>query len=87
MNAEPTTHRAGKNETKLRIAETREQLEETIGTIRGRLDVKTHALRAWATLRRDVSRSPLAYVLLGVVVSGVGVYVVTSVVRERGHRG
>lgn len=87
MNAEPTTQHVGKNETKLRISEIREELLETIGMIRGRLDFRMHALRAWASLRRDVSRSPMAYVMTGTIVSAVGAYVISSVVRERGHHG
>jgi hypothetical protein len=87
MNAETTAHRMGKNETKLRILETREELEDTIETIRGRLDVKTHALRVWASIRRDVRATPSAYVFFAVVAGSVGVFVIASVIRERMHRG
>ncbi|WP_157156178.1 MULTISPECIES: hypothetical protein [unclassified Diaminobutyricimonas] len=87
MNAEPATHHVGKNETKLRISKTREELEDTIETIRGRLDFKTHGLRVWASIRRDVRATPRAYVLFAIVAGSVGVFVISAVIRERMHRG
>ena len=75
------------NELKLHVARTRAELEQTIETLRGKLDVKTHSLRAWATLRRDIRATPGAFVLFAVVGGVVGAYVITALTREQMHRG
>ncbi|MET1045027.1 MAG: DUF3618 domain-containing protein [Microbacteriaceae bacterium] len=77
----------GTNELRLHVARTREDLEDTVEAIRDKLDVKTHALRVWATFRRDLKATPGAFVLTAVVGTAVGAVVITSVVRERMRRG
>ncbi|WP_166872122.1 MULTISPECIES: DUF3618 domain-containing protein [unclassified Salinibacterium] len=77
----------GTNELKLHVARTRDDLEDTVEAIRDKLDVKTHALRVWATFRRDLRANPGAFVLTVTLGAAVGVVVISSIVRDRMRRG